>query len=285
MTNKAIEDSVATKCAVIVPSYKRADLLLKKAMTLDWVTAQQKYPVFLVLRESDYKSYDKVMANYSVRGLNLRRFAVADKCDDLGKTLDYIMTEAYAVGYEKIVMYDDDLAFSRFDWGEHRSGERIGFEEIGEALDLQFRNLGHNFPYNGLRFRAFSQSVTERIDYNKRIMWTHGVHLPTIVENDRLRFSWEGKVMTDFNFHLSVLAAGHKSHVLNDFTADDVVGPYKDKGGCNTYRTNEVRTRAAKLLQAKFPAAVTTREKHTPEGECLDVTVRFGKAYKQWVKE
>lgn len=259
---------------IIVPSHKRADLLLSRELTLSWVMAQTKYPVFLALRHEDVPDYLAVLRKYP----SLQPLTIAPHIASLGPTLDHVIQVAYTGGYEKALIYDDDLLFSYREWGSTRLPQlpRERFIEVAEA---HFAALSEETPHAGLRHRAFAQNCTAHMDYYKRIMWTHGVHLPTIAPDSRLRFEWPGKVMTDFHFGLSVIAAGYSNCVLNDFTADDAVGPYKNSGGCNTYRNNEMRTKAAYMLLEKFPLAVSLREKDTPEGSYTDVTVRFKAAY------
>lgn len=265
--------------AVIVPSYKRADLLYEREYSLTWLTAQAKYPIFLAIRQSEHNAYIKVMDKYLERGGNLQFVLIPDAdVDNLGETLDWLIQHFHQEGYTKIALYDDDLIFSyREDWNTPKL-PRLDPKNMHEALDAQFDLLSEEIPHVCLRHRMFAQNCTTTYDTLKRCMWTHGVHLPTIATNPDLTFSWESTTMTDFHFQLSVVKAGYKNATINGYCADDAVGPYKNEGGCNTYRTDAVRTKSAYALQKKFGSrAVKLREKKTPTGIALDVTVYLSK--------
>lgn len=264
--------------AVVVPSYKRAELLYEREYSLAWLTAQDRYPVFLAVRESEQQAYKKVINKYRAIDGNIDLICIPDEdVDTLGQTLDWLVQYFHVQGFEKLALYDDDLIFSYRDWTCEKL-PRLHPHDMDMALDAQFVAISDEVPHVCLRHRMFGQNCTHEIDYLKRGMWTHGVHLPTVAPNSKLRFAWEQPTMTDFHFQLSVVSEGYKNATINSYLADDAVGPYKNAGGCNTYRTDQVRTEAAYALKRKFGKAVTLREKRTPTGNCLDVTVFLSRA-------
>lgn len=257
---------------LVVTSRARSDLLMRRGLTLDWLTHSKKYEVILAIREDEKEAYMPVLEKYPT----VRLMLLPRSCTDSGMYRDAILRHELLNGIEKVAICDDDLTFSYRDWSGF-SLPRLPKERIDEAFDALFTEIDNKTIHVGLRHRAFAQACTNKVDEFKRILWVHGVNRRVVIEND-FRFAWQCKVMVDFHFQLSVIRAGFRTAVVNSYIADDSVGPYKNNGGCNIYRTNDERTKAAYALEAMFPEAVTIRYKETPLGNCADVTVKFSKA-------
>jgi hypothetical protein len=135
-------------------------------------------------------------------------------------------------------------------------------------------------PHAGISKRGFAQENKSLIQYASRIMWAHALHVPTVIKHG-LHFGWEGVVMGDFYFDLCLHELGLTNILLNRYQVDDAVGPYENEGGCNTYRTPQMRQRAVELLYQRFPEAVSPRLKASPQGELWDVTIKLSKVVRR----
>lgn len=261
---------------IVVVSRGRAELLQRRGLTLKALDRIVEYPVTLAVRESEIDTYKEVISRYCAGSV----LPLPDSCDNWGKALDAIIRHKYLQECEKICICDDDLTFAYREWGTPKL-----HTAPAEVLDVAFMELfgsvSTNTVHASLRHRAFAQNCVRRLDYNKRGMWTHAVHRQTVIDAD-LHFAWRGIVMGDFYFQLSAVRKGFVTAVVNSYIADDAVGPYKDKGGCNLYRTAQMRTQAAHWLLEEFPEAVTLREKRAPDGSSIvDVTLRLDKVRAQ----
>lgn len=256
----------------VVLSHKRSQLLLDRKLTLAWVR-HLKIPTYLAVRESEAEEYFYVAKAYDVTLLPMPD----EQVQDSGLTRDYLVDYFHMKGAEKLSLLDDDLIFSYRESFETKQLPKLPYEDTQKAFNELFSIVDRETIHAGFRNRAFAQNCENGIDYYKRILWSHTLYLPEVVAQG-FKFAWEGRLMADFHFQLSVISAGYRTATLNTFICDDAVGPYKNGGGCNTYRTCELRTFAARKLQEKFPEAVTLRDKETPDGWCEDVTVRFGNA-------
>lgn len=256
---------------IVVVSRKRSDLILGRGLTLDWVSASSKYSVCLAVRDDELNDYAEVFQKFP----NVFPMPISNECTDSGMYRDAVLRHEMLEGTEKVAICDDDLIFSYRDWNS-TSLPKLPKEQIDDAFDRLFHELTEQTPHVGFRHRQFAQNCEKDVDKYKRIMWVHGVHRPTILKEE-VTFAWKCKVMVDFHFQLSLISKGYRTAVVNSYITDDAVGPYKNSGGCNVYRNNAEREKAAYALEAMFPDAVTIRFKETPEGQCADVTVRFAK--------
>lgn len=265
---------------IAVISYKRSDLIGRRNTTWDAACAQDKYPVVTFVRREEYALYKTALKDYNTEVYPLEAIAEVLELDTTikysGYTRDLVVLWADMCGLDRVSICDDDLIFShREDWTTKRI-PKLPTDRMHEPFDALFENLNGEYAHVGLRNRAFAQNCTEPSEDYRRIMRVHGVYVPTVVHYG-ITFEWDFPLMVDFNFQLSVVQAGLKTKVLNEFIVDDAIGPYANEGGCNVYRTDETRTKSAYGLKQKFPEAVTLRSKDTPTGNCLDVTVRFSK--------
>lgn len=256
--------------AIVVVSRGRSELLQRRGLTLKALEKVVEYHRMLAVRESEIGAYKAVAERYCAG----RVLPLPDSCDNWGKVLDAVIRHKYLQECEKICICDDDLAFSYREWGTTRL-PALSPDMMDAAFMELFGSVNSHVVHASFRHRAFAQNCVRRLDYNKRGMWTHAVHRQTVIDAD-LHFAWPGIVMGDFYFQLSAVRKGFVTAVVNSYTADDVVGPYKDKGGCNLYRTAQMRTQAARLLCRDFPEAVRLRKKKTPNGDIYnDVIIRM----------
>lgn len=252
------------KYELAVLSRGRADVLLNRQLTLTWLQ-HSHYPVSLWVHKDEAEAYKPVTKAFNVR-------LMLHTANKVSRIRDIIMEEAYVRDVEKLGIFDDDLAFA------YRNGnklEKLPPVNIDNALRPVFDNVSQVFPMIGLRHRMFAHTETKTWGINKRIMWTPVLHLPTL-SGEGFRYEWEGDILEDFHMQLQLMKAGYRTATLNLFTADDQLGAGTNSG-CNLYRDDDLRVKAAVLLRNKFPSCVMLRDKTNPlTGRTYkDVTIRF----------
>lgn len=252
------------KYELAVLSRGRADVLLNRQLTLTWLQ-HSHYPVSLWVHKDEAEAYKPVTKAFNVR-------LMLHTANKVSRIRDIIMEEAYVRDVEKLGIFDDDLAFA------YRNGnklEKLHPVSIDNALRPVFGNVSQVFPMIGLRHRMFAHTETKTWGINKRIMWTPVLHLPTL-SGEGFRYEWEGDILEDFHMQLQLMKAGYRTATLNLFTADDQLGA-DTNSGCNLYRDDDLRVKAAMLLRNKFPSCVMLRDKTNPlTGRMYkDVTIRF----------
>ena len=252
---------------IAVLSRGRADMLMGRKLTLSWLQ-HSVVPVVLWVHQDEAELYSLVADQYKIQ----LRTHTADR---VSRIRDVIIEDAHERGVDKLGIFDDDLGFRM-----RRDGKLSSMPEdrINDAIVPLFKNVSEKFPMVALRYHIYAHTQTGTWGINKRIMWTPVLHVPTLLK-EGFKYEWEGDILEDFHMQLQLVQAGYTTAVLNLFTADDQIRSLTNTG-CNLYRTNEMRTTAAKLLKAKFPAQVALREKfdkYTQE-TYTDVTVRFFKA-------
>lgn len=266
---------MSTTSAIVVMSRGREELLLRRKLILHWLQKCSKYPVFLAVRESELGCYAPVFSKFD----RVKPLTIPDYCNSWGLVRDYIVTDFSMRPCKKLAICDDDITFSCRDWDENYL-YALHPDATQAAFDALFAELNNDTPLAGFRSRAFAQNATNKVDKNKRIMWIHGIHIPTF-EAEGFTFGWDGITQGDFYCQLSVISAGYNTATINSFCIDDAIGPHNDRGGCNLYRTAEMRSRSARMLAERFPEAVTLIEKSTPSGNFLDVRVNFNKVVRR----
>lgn len=252
---------------IAVLSRGRADMLLGRKLTLSWLQ-HAAFSVALWVHQDEAEMYSPVAKQYKVQ-------LKTHTANRVSRIRDIILEDANKRGVIKLGIFDDDLGFR-----VRREGKLciMPEEQINDALIPVFRNVSEKFPMVALRYHIFAHTQKDTWGINKRIMWTPVLHVPTLFK-EGFKYEWEGDILEDFHMQLQLVQAGYNTAVLNLFTADDMIRSVTNTG-CNLYRTDEMRTQAAKLLQAKFPEQVTLREKYDKytQKNYIDVTVRFFKA-------
>jgi hypothetical protein len=250
---------------------------MSRALTLKYLEDIPRANKLLAFNVHELANYEQVMLRYNIHPLCLH----PDKATNWGVVLDAIIHWASENGKERLFILDDDLRFSYSTaLAPDLPASNIKLPSLPVNLAPRMFEEGWEFltpecPHVGFTKRGFAQTLKQASQWGARIMWAHGLHVPTIVAND-LHFSWEGIVMGDFYFQLCLHEKGLTNHVFNKYQVDDAVGPYENKGGCNVYRNPAMRRKAVELLYERFPDAVEPRTKSSPQGELWDVTLRLG---------
>lgn len=254
--------------ATIILSRARADILMERGLTLHWMQHLGAH-TFLLVHFNEIGVYTPVAEKYRIPVLV---HAVENKVSEVR---DHAIAFAMGQGYERLWLLDDDLLFSYRDWSSNRL-PRLEPERIVEVRDHLETLCTDSYPMAGLRHRMFAHSCKSPLEYNKRILWTPMLHLPTFQANN-WQYKWEGDFMEDFRLQCNIVKDGYCTVTTNSYVADDALGAWRS-GGCNEYRNNAGRNKAATLLQQQYPNYITLVQKQDPSGEdYLDVRMKLSR--------
>lgn len=258
------------KYAITVPSYGRVETILEKGYTIETLASTGE-EVFVFVRKEECEAYARVAKKYGCIIVELPEFAT-----NMATTRDAMLMWAEHNNIEYLYMFDDDCKFA---YRETVPGRLLNStsKEVADMLLALRENCNEKYPLVGPRIRAFANGAKELIQINSRIIFGWCLHLPTIWENN-WKYDWAGKTMSDFHMQLTILSAGYDTKTLNNYTLDSI----GKEGGCFTYRTSDMQSESAMLLEKEFPHCVDLRVKEDKYGEpYYDVTIRFSKARRQ----
>lgn len=270
------------KSEIAVPSRGRVDIIMNRKLTLSWLQYAD-YPVSLWVNENEVEDYKPVSAKYNVT-------LKTHTNNNISRIRDVILEDAHRRGVEALGIFDDDLVFcfrefyydsnKEFHFVERGKIPVLPLEDINKALLPLFSNVKESVPMVGLRHRVFSHTTKTAWDWDKRIMWTPVLHVPTIVGKG-FKYEWDGDILEDFHMQLSLLRAGYHTGTMNVFVASDALAAGTPTG-CNLYRDISLRNRAAFLLEKEFPECVKLKDKIDPlTGEYYKgVSIRFSAVFK-----
>jgi hypothetical protein len=184
----------------------------------------------------------------------------------------WIVRECLRVGYDKIIMLDDDLTFrtriSADDW--HLRTIR-GEELIPEFQRIEDK-LGPDYPHVGFG-QAQGNNRNAEVGWKipGKMVCALGYYLPIVT-----KCRWDlVELREDYCVTLQLLLMGHPNAVWTGTVVDQ---RYDAPGGCNTYRTTEMNTAEAEKLAALFPDYVSVREKAYTEGPRREPICQWQKA-------
>jgi hypothetical protein len=146
----------------------------------------------------------------------------------------WIIEEWHSAGYDKIVMFDDDLIFSTRK-AEGDTGLRpIRGEELGAELQRLEDKLGPEFPHVGFGPRQGNNRVEAGWKTPARMMYSLGYYLPIVVKECEL-----GRIETreDMDLTLQLLRKGYPNAVWHTIVNDQ--RGYDAPGGATDERTVE----------------------------------------------
>lgn len=173
----------------------------------------------------------------------------------IGKVREWICLNAEE---PKVLMLDDDLRFA------HRRGdERTRFREArnSEVMEAfsQIEQLLNKYAHVGMSTREGGNRETQDFIKNSRTLRVLAYRVDILYE-EGISFS-RLPVMEDFDVHLSLLERGYENVRLNWIVQDQRGSGLA--GGCSTYRTSEVQSKAAHLLASHHPKFVSVVQKTT----------------------
>lgn len=246
---------------IYIPTRGRLD----KQVTWDNMPAELKPRVFLVCHEEEANEH-------MVRGRNV----VVYNERGIGNVRRWLCTQPERY----ILMLDDDQTFFKWKSDEDYHLVRCTPEEIVTLVeDVEMLLL--DTPFVGIGSRQGNNNHwPKKIVENIRNCNSYGIDTEVLYDYD-IEFN-KLPLMEDFYVQLSLLANGFKTLCITD----RVWSQYGSgaKGGCSTYRTQELQKQAAEMLKEAFPdfvKLVTKQNKTGWEGleNRTDVVVSWKKAY------
>jgi len=198
---------------------------------------------------------------------------------DLTSTRDELLKNPFFDDH--VVFLDDDL-----DFAQRRLDDPTKFEEMTPLdFEVMFNEIDEQlkvFPMVGIGAREGGNRNTEEYLFKTRIMRVLGFNRPWLLERG-ITFA-PLKVMEDFHVNLQVLEHGGTTAVCNNWVSNQRGGS-DAPGGCSIYRTPEVQTESAHLLQKLHPGVVQVVQKETKTawggGTRTDVRIQWKRAFKE----
>jgi hypothetical protein len=253
---------------IFIPTYGRST----KQVTFNRLQDAGLNPM-LVIQDRERSAYSDVWEHTHVLPPEIQRIA---------GTRQYILDEL--VHEETFVMVDDDLVFFKRREDDATKLRDITDAELFNAFDKMERKLTYGegdtaFPHVGFAAREGANRCCDGYIENTRIMRVLGYHAPTL-RDVGVRFD-AMEVMEDFHVALTLLEAGCKNLILNDY-AHNQAGSGAE-GGCSHFRTPELHARNAELLASLHPKFVRVVEKTTKGawggGTRKDVNIQWKRAF------
>ncbi len=260
---------------ITIPSYKRAQILLNKPNTLDYLDDELLQKTKIVIRKNENKAYGKVFQKY----INLSAQYIKDDIGGIVETRDIILSTSIILAYKKLIMIDDDI---RFAYRPEMNGHYVmqSKQMFHQMIDNMLESCTEEYPIVGITARQFSNKKIEQYSINERIIQVYCFHLPTIKETN-IHFADTGiPFMTDYYFIIKMLTLGYKNLVLNRYTRDDNM---QMPGGCAETRTVDLCNESALGLYKLFPTIVKPYAKSngTWGDRRINVRVSWKKAFNE----
>jgi hypothetical protein len=183
--------------------------------------------------------------------------AVAQPVPDwkIAQKRKWIMEEWLRRGYEKILMFDDDLCFATRICKSDRRLRPISGEELGAEIQRLADKLGPEFPHVGFGPRQGNNNVQAGWKTPSRMIYSLGYYLPIVLKECEL-----GRIETreDMDITLQLLRKGYPNAVWHTTVNDQ---KFNAPGGCTNERTIERSNADAYRLAELHPGYVSVVEK------------------------
>lgn len=186
-----------------------------------------------------YKSSPILVLPKEIKGLSPTRQWLLENCDE-----------------RFMVLCDDDLRFSRKDPNDRTKLVEPKGQDMSDMLDMMRSKL-QRFAHVGISAREGNNRKTEPVQFNERMMRVLAYDrekVPPSCRFDRV------PCKQDFDMTLQLLRAGRKNCVIYEFAQDQVAGS-NARGGCASYRTEQMADDAARELKRLHPDFVRLVEK------------------------
>lgn len=256
---------------IVIPSYRRADRLLKNDGTLRYVSDRYKKNTYIAIRAEDKEAYRPVADFF---GVSLHVLMTLPEEAKWGHTMDAIMDE---FGDRNLVIMDDDLKMTYRPELKVAKWEKmtpLHFDAFMECL----ASVDNVTPLASGQTRQFSIQHTDEIEYDVRVNQIYSLFMPFFRQHPQFRFSRHSGMpyMSDYYFCLTLLQHGIHNKVFNRFTRDDTPDA---PGGCSVFRTAKEHSKAAKMLRDFFPDLVSLYIKDNWDEPRVGVRIKWSKAF------
>lgn len=260
---------------IVIPTHQRVD----RQITLRSIPKHWRDRTYLVASTQD--EADELTDRYQARVFS----ATAD-VTSIAKKRKFILEWAYDKGFNKILMLDDDLRFSRRVFQELPNDKftfklrKAEFADVDWALHKVERKLG-GFAHVGIGPRQGNNGLMtyRRWNPNYRMIYALGYHVPTVVKHCEL-----GRIehREDMELCLQLLTQGFPNRVLIEAVVDQT---YNGPGGARSERTIQRSNDDAMKLAKMFPKFVKVVEREYKQSiSRKEVTVAWKKAYADWLQ-
>jgi hypothetical protein len=168
----------------------------------------------------------------------------------------WILLEWYRAGYDKIVMFDDDLTFATRK-AEGDTGLRpIAGDELGAEIQRLEEKLGPEYPHVGFGPRLMNNQMAAGWKSPSRMMYSLCYYLPIVVRECEL-----GRIETreDMDLTLQLLRKGYPNAVWNATVNEQ--SQYDAPGGATDERTIARSNADAHRLAELHPGYVRVQNK------------------------
>jgi hypothetical protein len=240
---------------IVIPSYGRYDW--NQQVTLrNFISLQSKRHVALCVPKTERRDYiTNVLADVIGLPIRLTVASVPESHIGISHTRKWILTELAAqFGEQYVLMLDDDMDFAYRPDMTSAALDTITDPERFEAMFVLLEQwLAEGLVHVGLSARQGNNYVDEPYLETTRMMNATGYDVQALqqlnVELGRI------PVMEDFDLTLQLLRKGYPNRVSYQYCWNQRGSGAE--GGCSTYRTAEVQTKAAELLKRHHPDYVT----------------------------
>lgn len=241
-----------TTYEVLIPSRGRPSANLQ--YTLAQMSAELRKNAKLVVRADEQAAYESLAQRLGV-GVLVR----PDTCDNLSKTLDWLIHDYATTDY--VVLCDDDIRFS-FRRDPDRSNQgKATLTEVDSIFKRLHALLDQGYPMAGLTARqGCNTQFPATVKFGQRQMQLHAINVG-IFREKQIRPK-DVTVKSDFHMTLSVLEAGHFNAVITNASVDQGKGS-NAPGGVSTYRSLDVINAGAARLKELHPRYVNIVQKET----------------------
>jgi hypothetical protein len=279
---------------IVIPTSGRSDP--KKQVTLrNFIDMKSQREIVLCIPRNERISHVNKIRDIRDRHPKLKLTVeyVPDEYYGISHTRKWIMTE-YAASREErhILMLDDDMDFCyRPDMRDptlETIKDPIRFEAMFQMLEQW---LAEGFVHIGIAARQGSNHFLGPEGYRDVGRMMNAYAYDTIALKEIGIEFGRIPVMEDFDLTLQLLRKGYPNRVSYQYVWNQRGSGAE--GGCSKYRTAEMQTQAAELLQQYHPNFVTLVTKETGSvwkdmEERSDVNVQWQRAYeegKQYVRD
>jgi len=192
----------------------------------------------------------------------------------------WMMREYLRCGYDKILMFDDDLCFATRVSESGRRLRPIRGDELGAEIQRLEEKLGPEFPHVGFGPRQGNHNQEAGWKTPARMMYSLAYYLPIVVKQCEL-----GRIETreDMDVTLQLLRKGYPNAVWQTTVNDQ--RKYDAPGGCTNERTIESSNADAYKLAELHPDYVSTIERpYKVSVPRIEVSCRWKKALEDGLK-